>query len=278
MARIRGTGNTTSTNSYEEARRLRLEENKKKIQDLGILNLSKGLSEVKKSVHKSPKPKTLASNQGLDTADVRRSTRVRSSVPSYSEEFNIELPLRPRKRPKSGSWTSYLARPAEEVVFASHKERDYAKQCAETFQSSLQPEYPSFIKSMLRSHVYSCFWLGLPNVFCQNYLPKKDVTMVLEDMEGTEYDSIYKAEKTGLSGGWRGFALDHKLDDGDALVFQLVQPERFKIYVFKASGMHSDKKNVAKKKGSKLNSKKLGKGVKHVSKNDDPSTSKEEET
>lgn len=53
--------------------------------------------------------------------------------------------------------------------------------------------------------------------------------MVLENEDGTEYDAVYIGERSGLSGGWRAFALDHKLDDGDALVFELVEPTRFKV-------------------------------------------------
>lgn len=55
--------------------------------------------------------------------------------------------------------------------------------------------------------------------------------MVLEDENGTEYGAVYIGKRTGLSGGWRGFALDHKLDDGDALVFELIEPARFKVYL-----------------------------------------------
>lgn len=55
--------------------------------------------------------------------------------------------------------------------------------------------------------------------------------MVLENEEGSEYEAIFISKRAGLSGGWRAFALDHKLDDGDALVFELIQPTRFKVIV-----------------------------------------------
>lgn len=53
--------------------------------------------------------------------------------------------------------------------------------------------------------------------------------MILEDENGSEFEAVYLGNRTGISGGWRGFALDHKLDDGDALVFELVEPTRFKV-------------------------------------------------
>lgn len=56
-----------------------------------------------------------------------------------------------------------------------------------------------------------------------------DSELVLEDEDGNEYDSKYIAKRTGLSGGWRAFALEHKLDYGDALVFELIEPTRFKV-------------------------------------------------
>lgn len=59
-----------------------------------------------------------------------------------------------------GVWTgSYLARPLEEVKVASYEEKVQALKCAEKLQSNLQSENPFFIKTMVRSHVYSCFWL-----------------------------------------------------------------------------------------------------------------------
>lgn len=70
---------------------------------------------------------------------------------------------------------------------------------------------------------------GLPTRFCENHLPKSTVDIVLEDEEGAEYEAVYISKRTGLSGGWRAFALDHKLDDGDALVFDLVEPTKFKV-------------------------------------------------
>lgn len=53
--------------------------------------------------------------------------------------------------------------------------------------------------------------------------------MTLVDEDGDEWPTRYLPRKTGLSGGWKRFAEDHKLVDGDALVFQLVKPTEFKV-------------------------------------------------
>ncbi|QHO19252.1 hypothetical protein HN51_061884 [Arachis hypogaea] len=108
---------------------------------------------------------------------------------------------------------------------------------AEEIRSSLQAEYPSFVKSLVRSHVASCFWMGLPVAFCKKHLADKDTTMTLEDEYGKEYKMKYIACKTGLSAGWRQFSAVHKLQEGDVLVFQLVEPAKFKIYIVRADNL-----------------------------------------
>ncbi|BAT75578.1 B3 domain-containing protein [Vigna angularis] len=106
---------------------------------------------------------------------------------------------------------------------------------AEEVQSNLRPEFPSFVKSLVRSHVASCFWMGLPVSFCKRHLPDKDTTIILEDESGKEYNTKFIACKTGLSAGWRQFSAVHKLQEGDAVVFQLVEPTKFKVYIIRAN-------------------------------------------
>jgi hypothetical protein len=86
---------------------------------------------------------------------------------------------------------------------------------------------------------YLLFFQGLPSRFCEEHLPKTVYNMTLEDEDGSEYDAVYIGTRSGLSGGWRAFALEHKLDDGDALVFELVEPARFKVvYVVSSHPTH----------------------------------------
>ncbi|KAL2962866.1 hypothetical protein AAZX31_17G168000 [Glycine max] len=106
---------------------------------------------------------------------------------------------------------------------------------AEEVQSNLEREFPSFVKSLVRSHVASCFWMGLPVSFCKRHLPDKDTTFILEDESGKEYMTKYIACKTGLSAGWRQFSAVHKLHEGDVVVFQLVEPTKFKVYIIRAN-------------------------------------------
>lgn len=67
--------------------------------------------------------------------------------------------------------------------------------------------------------------------FCKAHLPDKDTPIILEDECGKQYELKYIAVKTGLSSGWRQFSVAHKLLEGDVLVFQLVEPTKFKVMI-----------------------------------------------
>lgn len=86
-----------------------------------------------------------------------------------------------------------------------------------------------FRVTLLDLHGFVCNFKGLPSRFCVDNFPEETMEIVLEDEEGEEYEAVYIGRRSGLSGGWKRFALDHKLDDGDALLFQLVEPKRFKV-------------------------------------------------
>ncbi|KVI10763.1 B3 DNA binding domain-containing protein [Cynara cardunculus var. scolymus] len=105
-------------------------------------------------------------------------------------------------------------------------------------QASLPSELPSFVKPMLPSHVTGGFWLGFPKKFCDVHLPKHDEMVVLVDEDQQEFNTKYLVDKTGLSGGWRGFSIAHKLLEGDALVFQLIEHWKFKVYIVRVNGLN----------------------------------------
>nr|XP_043617708.1 B3 domain-containing protein Os01g0234100-like isoform X2 [Erigeron canadensis] len=106
---------------------------------------------------------------------------------------------------------------------------------AQEVLSSLGNEHPTFIKPMLKTHVVTCFWMGVPLSFCRSHLPKDDSSIVVEDENGKQSTLKFIASKFGLSAGWRGFSIAHKLREGDVLIFQLVEPRKFKIYIVRAN-------------------------------------------
>ncbi|KAM6540730.1 hypothetical protein CsatB_005177 [Cannabis sativa] len=144
---------------------------------------------------------------------------------------------KPRARESSSAplRRSYHRKDLLNRVYASDEVRKYAIYRAEVLQSELDSNSPSFVKPMLQSHVTGGFWLGLPVQFCKNHLPHTDEMITLIDEEGGEFPTKYLVLKTGLSGGWRGFAIDHQLVDGDALVFHLVKSTQFKVYIIRAN-------------------------------------------
>ncbi|XP_076949092.1 B3 domain-containing protein At3g19184-like [Bidens hawaiensis] len=214
--------------NYEDSRQKRLEENKKRMEELKLTVLAQSLRTIS-----TPKPSPMKKvnrtpRKPVDMSAVRRSNRVADKPPANYKEVPIE-PL--------GICRSYgkAVRDLSNRVYASYEDREYATGRADELHSTLESDFPSFVKPMLQSHVSGGFWLGLPVHFCKSYLPKRDEVMTLVDEDEAEWKTRYLPRKTGLSGGWKGFAEDHKLADGDALVFQLIKPTVFKVYIIRVN-------------------------------------------
>ncbi|KAG9443343.1 hypothetical protein H6P81_014683 [Aristolochia fimbriata] len=231
-----------SVDAYEQARRRRLEEHLQRLEALGtIQKVSKSLKETRSTkkptnFHAKPKVKAKATPEALE---LRRSSREKNPVPSDRDDYLMYCKSALIQLYKSICYFVALPqlylllicarrKPSNAITMASYEERCHALEAAEKLQKNLTSGHPFFIKSMLASHVSSGFWLGLPTKFCKEHLPEAETKMVLEDENGAEYETVFIARRTGLSGGWRGFALDHNLNDGDALVFELTKPTRFK--------------------------------------------------
>ncbi|CAN8287642.1 unnamed protein product [Cochlearia groenlandica] len=213
---------TKEASSYEETRRRRVEENKKRMEALNLPKLSRNLHSI--SVKTSPMKKCRTREKQM--VIVRRSTRLSnssSSAPIYKEVVlqRVQLPRRGLCNGRNMSNRAYV----------SDELREEAISRAEKLQAGLESDVPCFVKAMLPSHVSGGFWLGLPADFCRSKLRKQDGVMTLINEEGEEFETVYLARKNGLSGGWMGFSIAHNLMYGDALVFQLVRPSAFKVYI-----------------------------------------------
>ncbi|XP_031376627.1 B3 domain-containing protein At5g42700 isoform X2 [Punica granatum] len=229
--------------SYEECRRKRLEENQKRMESLNLPQLAQSL---RRSSSLSPSPSPMKQAKPRRTVEkqvvvVRRSGRVANMpAPVYKETFSLHSRVvvdrisTPRR--------IYKRREPISIVFASNEGREYAIEKAKELESTLQLQYPTLVKSMLPSHVSGCFWLGLPVHFCKTSLPKNDGMITLVDEEGEEFPTVYLARKTGLSGGWKGFSVAHELNDGDALVFQVIQPTVLKVHIIRVSSYDEGEK------------------------------------
>lgn len=230
-------GPKNSANAYEEVRKQRLEENKKRMEELNLVALSNSFSETRNLANKTTpqrnaKPRTPKLERG--PVSIRRSSRVANIPPPDYREAPIDIPYL-RK--------SYGRRSLFSVRCANPEERQEAIDAASMIESELGSTHPTFLKPMLHSHVSGGFWLGLPTHFCSMHMPKRNEWMILEDENGEDSRTLYLSGKTGLSAGWRGFSIDHGLEDGDCLVFQQVQPTRFKVYIVRASFPESKQPN-----------------------------------
>nr|GMD91440.1 B3 domain-containing protein At5g42700-like [Ipomoea batatas] len=231
---------------YEELRQQRVEENKRRLEELHLPLLSLALKNA------SPKPSPVyeegeaARNQdracpGAAIAPGRQIRRagVQRSISQFSILFQVTY--YERILPRSASCPR--RRDLSNRVYASDKDRAIATVKAEKLEASLESNVPTFVRSMLPSHVSGGFWLGLPSYFCRRNLPARDETVTLIDESGAEWPTVYLARKAGLSGGWKKFAVDHDLVDGDALVFQLIKRAVFKIYITRLNNSADDDGN-----------------------------------
>nr|POE96128.1 b3 domain-containing protein [Quercus suber] len=189
--------------SYEDSRRKRVEENKKRMEALNLPLLSQALK-----TSSSPKPSPV---------DVDR----------------VAIPRRVFGRKRNLS----------NLILASSESEAEAEEQAGKLVWGLPPGCPIFTKSMQSSHVAGGFWLGLPSTyFSERNLPSHDAIKTLIDEDGDGYPTKYLAKKSGLSGGWKGFAVAHHLAYGDALVFQLMGRTTFKVYIVRVNGSEEGNK------------------------------------
>ncbi|KAK3142258.1 hypothetical protein QOZ80_4BG0344280 [Eleusine coracana subsp. coracana] len=218
--------------AYEAARERTVQENKRKMEALNLHHLSAAI----KMAPKTPSPMKQKRRRIIEAAVVpmtpsRRSRRLAKLPDVNYAEIAPQGSERMARTPRKPTDSIYLARYGS----ISMKARLEATRKAEELESQLDPEVPSFVKAMLHSHVVRGFWLGLPSHFCDTYMPKKDCIITLVDEKDEEFDTNYLAYKKGLSGGWAGFALSHGIRDGDATIFQLINPTTFNVHIIRAA-------------------------------------------
>ncbi|CAL1358211.1 unnamed protein product [Linum trigynum] len=106
---------------------------------------------------------------------------------------------------------------------------------AQEIVSNLSANFPSLIKVMHPSHVNRGASVRLLAEFCHKHLPEEDSMIELEDENGEVDTTKYLAYKNTFSAGWAAFASKHDLVEGDVLVFVLLKPTKFKVYIVRTS-------------------------------------------
>lgn len=120
----------------------------------------------------------------------------------------------------------------------SAEERQKALLAAKRFKSNR----PHLRKLMKESHVYRGFWLGLSSDFSSEHLPSEIQEATLLDASGKAWSARWLGSRSGLSGGWRKFSLDHGLEEGDVCVFELIDKNKliFKVHVFRVVELRNE--------------------------------------
>lgn len=64
------------------------------------------------------------------------------------------------------------------------------------------------------------------------WLPPYKCNITLECC-GEEWDVVWMGARNGFSGGWRGFAIDQRLTEGDAVVFKKEDGLKLRVTIFR---------------------------------------------
>ncbi|KAJ0726819.1 putative transcription factor B3-Domain family [Helianthus annuus] len=203
-----------SNEDYEELRKRRMEENKRRMEELHLHQLTQALKHAKPPPMKLTQPPKI----GAEMVEIRRSNRVANKP---ARVYNPDRIFKQIVAQGSSSKSS----------------RSLAMTKAVEVRLSLGTEHPSFIKIM-KGQVVIAGPMAFPITFWKLFvLPKVDSEMVIEDENREIYHVKYCYKQPGLSAGWKKFAAGHNLLDGDVLVFHLVEPYKFKVYIVRANDL-----------------------------------------
>ncbi|CAH1450395.1 unnamed protein product [Lactuca virosa] len=177
-------------------------------------------------------PQSKPTNTSPLTSSKRKAMEIKKKALQKKAKQKVSFDLQQNLSVSYDPKSAHLTQPPNSQA------KSAAMELAKEVQASLPSEFPSFVKPMLPSHVTGGFWLGFPKKFCDVHMPKHDETVVLVDEDDQEFNTKYLVDKIGLSAGWRGFSIAHKLLEGDALVFQLIKNWKFKVYIARVNGLN----------------------------------------
>ncbi|XP_038902137.1 B3 domain-containing transcription factor VRN1-like isoform X2 [Benincasa hispida] len=86
---------------------------------------------------------------------------------------------------------------------------------------------PSFMVTMRPSYIQTGNYLSIPRIFAERYI-KESMDVKLEIGDGRSWRVLcgvrwaFTRRRTELKGGWKRFAVDNELEEGDICVFELI--------------------------------------------------------
>uniref|UniRef100_A0A1S3C6V0 TF-B3 domain-containing protein n=2 Tax=Cucumis melo TaxID=3656 RepID=A0A1S3C6V0_CUCME len=194
----------------------------------------RSLRGLKKMMRKNAKVK-IAKNRGitsdedeedLETDNSRRQSNHRGTAYNEGDDGRVSpesmRPMNPRKTPPALT-ENQLA----------------VKKRASRFKS--RRNNPSFMVTMRPSYIQTGNYLSLPRRFGERYI-KESVDVKLEVGDGRSWRVwcgvrwAFTRRRTELKGGWKRFAVDNELKEGDICVFELMEKNDavlFKVAIFR---------------------------------------------
>ena len=119
-------------------------------------------------------------------------------------------------------------------------------------RASNDPAGPSFVKVMAPTHISGHYYADAP-LGLADWLPNETATLVLS-CDGEEWKTVWLVDgseecedgddsrpRAGLSGGWRGFAVDQRLAVGDVCVFTVERGARVSVNIHRATSTSAGK-------------------------------------
>ncbi|XBH74354.1 hypothetical protein VPH35_101320 [Triticum aestivum] len=248
-------GEMAESNSYEEQRRRQIEENRRKLDELRLHHLSAAVREA--AARPKPNPKPVRQFLSLLLPCLRSSISFFSRMHDWSAASVSQKPKAPPpgELRRSGRVASLPEQPNylkgaqqrdyqglyADVIWKgpTDEERATAAAKAEELQRQIHRiRWPAFVKPITHACASRANFMTIPKQSTE-YLPAHDEPVVVVDEADDESHMMYNASRQGrhcyLSKGWREFAVDYDLENGDCLVFQLIESAKFKVYIFRAS-------------------------------------------
>uniref|UniRef100_A0A0E0MDJ2 TF-B3 domain-containing protein n=1 Tax=Oryza punctata TaxID=4537 RepID=A0A0E0MDJ2_ORYPU len=112
-------------------------------------------------------------------------------------------------------------------------EKDHALQKAGEFKS----KNPFAVQIMMESYVHVGFFMNMPCEFVRECLPRTSKRITLWDPQGMawEVNYVYYSDRSvgSFSGGWGKFAVGNNLEKFDVCVFELVEQDNIKVYIYR---------------------------------------------
>jgi len=167
------------------------------------------------------------SDRSVDCRTDRRRGRKDHDLPAQDGDVTLDAPKGSSKRMRKAAARAKAIRECEDALRAVIRSAPppppwmMPRLIEAEFAANSNAHGKAFRKLMLPSHISGGYWLQLPREMTA-YMPEHDVPIILNAGNSSWMVQYLRREgnsNAGLSGGWRGFAIDQRLCAQDIVVF-----------------------------------------------------------